>query len=158
SKRRLQIPPYSSATPKFRQIDLAWPMCRYPFGSGGNRVATRPWCFPDATSSATMERMKSTPVTDAVVPCSSVMAEPLFLHIGHDDPKTGNSQHLRGAPDRRAAIAGERQRRVGAAAHDVIVRIAVGGARRIDGVLERPAVEEIADELPYVAVHVVQAE
>ena len=42
SKRRLQLPPNSRATPKFRQIDLAWPMCRYPFGSGGKRVATRP--------------------------------------------------------------------------------------------------------------------
>ena len=28
SKRRLQWPPNSSAMPKFRQIDLAWPMCR----------------------------------------------------------------------------------------------------------------------------------
>jgi hypothetical protein len=24
------------------QIDLAWPMCRKPFGSGGKRVATLP--------------------------------------------------------------------------------------------------------------------
>ena len=29
------------ATPKFRQIDLAWPRCRKPLGSGGNRVTTR---------------------------------------------------------------------------------------------------------------------
>ena len=28
SKRRLHVPPYSSARPKLRQIDLAWPMCR----------------------------------------------------------------------------------------------------------------------------------
>ena len=59
SKRRLQVPPFSSAIPKFRQIDLAWPMCRYPFGSGGKRVATRPPCFPAARSSATIVRMKS---------------------------------------------------------------------------------------------------
>src|SRR5664280_1888758 len=26
SKRRLHFPPYSLATPKFKQIDLAWPM------------------------------------------------------------------------------------------------------------------------------------
>jgi hypothetical protein len=28
SKRRWQRPPNSRAMPKFRQIDLAWPMCR----------------------------------------------------------------------------------------------------------------------------------
>ncbi len=28
SKRRLQVPPNWFAIPKFRQIDLAWPMCR----------------------------------------------------------------------------------------------------------------------------------
>jgi len=28
SNRRLQRPPNSRAMPKFRQIDLAWPMCR----------------------------------------------------------------------------------------------------------------------------------
>src|SRR5438093_11720950 len=60
SKRRLQVPPRSSATPKFRQIDFAWPMCRYPLGSGGNRVATRPSCFPATMSSSTIARMKST--------------------------------------------------------------------------------------------------
>ena len=38
SKRRLQRPPNSWATPKSMQIALAWPMCRRPFGSGGNRV------------------------------------------------------------------------------------------------------------------------
>jgi hypothetical protein len=31
------------AIPKLRQTDLACPIWRYPFGSGGNRVATRPW-------------------------------------------------------------------------------------------------------------------
>ena len=28
SKRRLVLPPNSAANPKFRQMDLAWPMCR----------------------------------------------------------------------------------------------------------------------------------
>ena len=28
SKRRLQRPPYFSASPKFRQMLLAWPMCK----------------------------------------------------------------------------------------------------------------------------------
>ena len=47
------------AMPKFRQIDFAWPMCRKPFGSGGNRVAGGRPKRPVATSSATMSRMKS---------------------------------------------------------------------------------------------------
>src|SRR6185369_12454139 len=34
-------------------------MWRYPFGSGGKRVATRPPFLPEATSSSTMVRMKS---------------------------------------------------------------------------------------------------
>src|SRR5437016_4011092 len=44
--------------PKFRQIDLAWPMWRYPFGSGGKRVRICA-CFAAFISSATMSRMKS---------------------------------------------------------------------------------------------------
>ena len=36
SKRRLVLPPNSSASPKSRQMHSAWPICRYPFGSGGN--------------------------------------------------------------------------------------------------------------------------
>src|SRR3954465_9180146 len=58
SIRMLQTPPNSCATPKLRQIDLAWPMCRYPFGSGGKRVRICE-CFPAFTSSTTMSRMKS---------------------------------------------------------------------------------------------------
>ena len=53
------MPRNSVATPKLRQIDLAWPMCRYPFGSGGKRVATRPPFFPTLMSSLTIVRMKS---------------------------------------------------------------------------------------------------
>src|SRR5678815_2281260 len=45
--------------PKLRQMDLAWPMWRYPFGSGGKRVATRPACLPLALSALTISRMKS---------------------------------------------------------------------------------------------------
>src|ERR1035441_674913 len=58
SKRRFVCPPNSSASPKSRQIALACPMCRYPLGSGGKRVCTRPlylWVF---RSSRKMSRMK----------------------------------------------------------------------------------------------------
>src|SRR5690606_33737533 len=44
--------------PKFRQIDLACPRWRYPFGSGGNRV-TVPSCLPEARSSSMISRIKS---------------------------------------------------------------------------------------------------
>src|SRR6185295_7412211 len=50
SNRRLNLPAYSCARPKFRQMLLACPMCRYPFGSGGNRVCTRPLFLPAARS------------------------------------------------------------------------------------------------------------
>src|SRR4030042_131811 len=43
SIRKLQVPPYWAAIPKLRQTDLACPIWGYPFGSGGNRVASRPW-------------------------------------------------------------------------------------------------------------------
>src|ERR1051326_5452291 len=58
SKRRLHLPPNSAANPKSRQIALAWPMCRYPFGSGGKRVCTRPPCLPVLMSSIMMSRIK----------------------------------------------------------------------------------------------------
>ena len=38
SKRRYVSPPCFLAMPKSKCMALAWPMCRYPFGSGGNRV------------------------------------------------------------------------------------------------------------------------
>src|SRR5438094_10509333 len=47
--------------PKLRQIDLAWPMWRYPFGSGGKRVTTRPPHLPVRRSSSTIRRTKSSP-------------------------------------------------------------------------------------------------
>ena len=40
SKRRLNLPPYSLASPAFNRMLLACPMCRYPLGSGGKRVCT----------------------------------------------------------------------------------------------------------------------
>src|ERR1035441_7622636 len=58
SKRRLVLPPNSSASPKFRQMDLAWPRCRYPLGSGGNRVCTRPPNLLVFRSSRTISRIK----------------------------------------------------------------------------------------------------
>src|SRR5579859_7143413 len=58
SKRRLVCPPNSSASPKSRQIALACPMWRYPLGSGGKRVCTRPPYLLVFRSSRMMSRMK----------------------------------------------------------------------------------------------------
>src|ERR1035437_880864 len=58
SKRRLVLPPNSAASPKLRQMDLAWPMCRYPLGSGGKRVCPLPPYLLVFTSSRMMSRMK----------------------------------------------------------------------------------------------------
>ena len=84
SNRRLHVPPNSSATPKFRQIDFAWPMCRYPLGSGGKRVCTRPPCLPVFRSSATMVRMKSSGLPDSgAAPAPgpvSVVIRPFYPH------------------------------------------------------------------------------
>src|SRR5437867_9335791 len=55
------MPSNSSAIPKLRQMDLAWPICRYPFGSGGKRVSTRPPCLPVVTSSETISSKKLGP-------------------------------------------------------------------------------------------------
>src|SRR5258707_249774 len=58
SKRKLHLPPNSAASPKFRLMDLAWPMCRYPFGSGGKRVCTRPPYLLVCKSSMIISRTK----------------------------------------------------------------------------------------------------
>src|ERR1051326_542455 len=58
SKRRLVPPPNSSSSPKSRQMALAWPIWRYPFGSGGKRVHTRPLYLLVFRSSMMMSRMK----------------------------------------------------------------------------------------------------
>src|SRR5690554_4436461 len=42
SNRRWHRPLFSAARPKFKQMDLACPICKYPLGSGGKRVITRP--------------------------------------------------------------------------------------------------------------------
>ena len=42
SKRRYVSPPCFLATPKSKCMAFAWPMCKYPFGSGGNRVRHLP--------------------------------------------------------------------------------------------------------------------
>src|SRR5260370_32716321 len=58
SNRKLHLPPNSRAKPKFRLMDLACPMCRYPFGSGGKRVCTRPPNLFVFRSSMTISRTK----------------------------------------------------------------------------------------------------
>ncbi len=74
------MPPLlSAAMPKLRQIDLAWPMWRYPFGSGGKRVTTRPPCLPVRLSSATMSRTKSLAACGAAAPSPALgSADGLF--------------------------------------------------------------------------------
>src|SRR5215467_8326327 len=67
SNRRWQTPPFWAVRPKFRQMDLAWPMCRYPFGSGGKRVTTRWSNRPVARSSATIFWMKFAEGADSLV-------------------------------------------------------------------------------------------
>src|SRR5271170_7922833 len=58
SNRRLVLPPNSSANPKLKQMDLACPICRYPFGSGGKRVCTSPSYFLVSRSRSTVSRIK----------------------------------------------------------------------------------------------------
>src|SRR5579863_8166406 len=58
SNRRLHLPPNSAARPKLMWIDLAWPICRYPLGSGGNRMCTRPPHLLVFKSSRIISRMK----------------------------------------------------------------------------------------------------
>src|SRR5689334_21232878 len=58
SNRRLHSPPNSSARPKLSMMLLAWPTCRYPLGSGGKRVRTRPLYLPLALSARTESRIK----------------------------------------------------------------------------------------------------
>src|SRR4029078_2916283 len=58
SKRKLHLPPNSDAKPKSRHMALAWPISKYPLGSGGNRVCRRPSCLPLLISSIMMFRIK----------------------------------------------------------------------------------------------------
>src|SRR5579872_2666695 len=63
--------------PKLRAIDLAWPICRYPFGSGGKRVTIAAY-FLASRSVRTMSRMKSRPASAGIgsdvilVSCSGI--------------------------------------------------------------------------------------
>ena len=57
SKRRLNFPPYLTASPKLRQIDFACPICS-SLGSGGNRVCTCPPNRPVLLCSSTTSWMK----------------------------------------------------------------------------------------------------
>ena len=58
SMRRLHTPPNFFATPKSIAMAFAWPICRYPLGSGGKRVWSLPPFFPSARSFFTICSMK----------------------------------------------------------------------------------------------------
>src|SRR5437870_2327217 len=67
SKRRWQRPPNSLAMPKSMAMALAWPMCRWPLGSGGNRVITLPPKRPVRLCSRMMSRMKVLGLVSSVI-------------------------------------------------------------------------------------------
>src|SRR5439155_9344423 len=67
SKRRWQRPPNSLAMPKSMAMALAWPMCRWPLGSGGNRVITLPPKRPVRLCSRMMSRMKLLGLVSSVI-------------------------------------------------------------------------------------------
>src|SRR5437868_2027788 len=75
SKRRLHLPPNSAASPKSRQMAFAWPMCRYPFGSGGKRVCTRPPCLPALMSWIMMSRIKFDRPPDSIGDSTGIAPE-----------------------------------------------------------------------------------
>src|SRR6056297_972368 len=58
SNRRFVFPLYFWARPKFKQMDLACPICKYPLGSGGNRVQTIPLFLLFFKSSSTILSIK----------------------------------------------------------------------------------------------------
>src|SRR5271166_4005186 len=93
SKRRLVLPPNSAASPKFRQMDFAWPRWRYPLGSGGNRVCTRPLYLLVLRSSRMMSRTKfDGRAEDSDASCRAesatsrfeVAMNPLYLRVKND--------------------------------------------------------------------------
>ena len=96
SNRRWQRPPNSWAMPKFKQIDFACPMWRYPFGSGGKRVTTE-LMRPALRSSATISRTKS-PGSGAMGVCMvTVRATPVWLRCwdGHRlSPETALAEQM----------------------------------------------------------------
>src|ERR1022692_3981736 len=86
SKRRLHLPPYFSAVPKFRQIDLAWPMCRYPLGSGGKRVCTCPANLPVRLSSSMIWWMK---LREGVLSSAAIMVDSVSGKLATDGTPRG---------------------------------------------------------------------
>src|SRR5260370_23203988 len=76
SNRRLHFPPNSRASPKLMVIDLACPTCRYPFGSGGKRVCTRPSYLLVFRSSRMISRMK---LEDAAVESAGIVGVDRFM-------------------------------------------------------------------------------
>src|SRR5689334_17522327 len=93
SKRRLVLPPNSAAKPKFRQIDLACPRCRYPFGSGGKRVCTLPPNLLVSRSRMTMSRIKldGVPLTAAAGAGSVVGLDGFINRLAESDVKRPTS-------------------------------------------------------------------
>src|SRR5258707_4167998 len=89
SKRRLHLPPNSRARPKFRLMDLACPTCRYPLGSGGKRVCTRPWYLLIFKSSRMRSRMK----------LEGALSASLGVLIGFVSRMRRGGQHLNGLLD-----------------------------------------------------------
>jgi hypothetical protein len=73
------------AIPKLRQMDLACPIWRYPFGSGGNRVATRPSFLFAFKSSATISRIKSVGGAESVLVIFAALFS-RFLHLLYCSP------------------------------------------------------------------------
>src|SRR5687767_2343552 len=76
--------------PKSRQMAFAWPICKYPLGSGGKRVTTRPPFLPSATSAATMSRIKSCGADAGAATFSSCMCR---LHrLTYGPQRLGDSE------------------------------------------------------------------
>ena len=81
SKRKLHLPPFSSAIPKSRQKAFACPMCRHPLGSGGKRVCTADGGSPSAMSCAIIWRIKCIGLSWLILclkVCRSVFASIFF--------------------------------------------------------------------------------
>src|SRR5690606_15681946 len=98
SKRRLHRPPLSMARPKSTQMARAWPMCRYPLGSGGKRVCTRPPWRPASRSASMISWMKvlrsgSSSVT--TTSSSPTVASP--RRAGRPAPRPRRKRALQGA-------------------------------------------------------------
>jgi hypothetical protein len=76
---------------------LACPMCRYPFGSGGNRVVTLPSFLLACKSSLTIVRIKSPDGADPIFSVSGLELSisllsrvPIFLRTDHLSSQRGS--------------------------------------------------------------------